>query len=269
LLMVLTSTESPIVVVVSESMEPAYYRGDLLILSNKYRDWDEWSLPWTGKKEKPPIFDETFLTTNPPPNKSPSFFVRASPSTLVSASENRPRRRKPVRESSKPSAQQQQQPRLQRKIHPYTGQPLQEYEQVRGLDPRRLPPHAFTMEYNNPWRHFQKLLQVEPGDVCVFRTIDNPIPIVHRVIHIRAHPNGEFDFLTKGDNNVVDDSQGLYRHGVKWLHQDNIVGCARGYVPYIGYATILMTEDSRVKLVVIFLLFVSVIISTVQGRESS
>jgi signal peptidase len=36
-LMLLTKSESPIVVVLSGSMEPAYYRGDILFLTH----WDE------------------------------------------------------------------------------------------------------------------------------------------------------------------------------------------------------------------------------------
>uniref|UniRef100_A0A914SBY8 Signal peptidase complex catalytic subunit SEC11 n=1 Tax=Parascaris equorum TaxID=6256 RepID=A0A914SBY8_PAREQ len=37
-LMVVTGSESPIVVVLSGSMEPAFYRGDLLLLTNDYSD---------------------------------------------------------------------------------------------------------------------------------------------------------------------------------------------------------------------------------------
>lgn len=36
--MVITGSESPIVVVLSGSMEPAFYRGDLLVLTNDLSD---------------------------------------------------------------------------------------------------------------------------------------------------------------------------------------------------------------------------------------
>uniref|UniRef100_A0A1I7WPA6 Signal peptidase complex catalytic subunit SEC11 n=1 Tax=Heterorhabditis bacteriophora TaxID=37862 RepID=A0A1I7WPA6_HETBA len=37
-LMVITGSESPVVVVLSGSMEPAFFRGDLLLLTNDYSD---------------------------------------------------------------------------------------------------------------------------------------------------------------------------------------------------------------------------------------
>lgn len=39
--------------------------------------------------------------------------------------------------------------------------------------------------------------------------------------------NGHVKFLTKGDNNAVDD-RGLYKQGQHWLEKKDVVGRARG-----------------------------------------
>lgn len=41
--------------------------------------------------------------------------------------------------------------------------------------------------------------------------------------------NGAVKFLTKGDNNQVDD-RGLYAPGQLWLQKKDVVGRARGWV---------------------------------------
>jgi signal peptidase len=51
-------------------------------------------------------------------------------------------------------------------------------------------------------------------------------------------------FLTKGDNNSVDD-RGLYAPGQLWLTKKDIVGRARGLLPY-GTITLLNQQQSRV-----------------------
>lgn len=48
--------------------------------------------------------------------------------------------------------------------------------------------------------------------------------------------------LTKGDNNAYDDSTGLYAPQQKWLKNEDIHGKVKGYLPYIGYMTIILTE---------------------------
>ena len=61
-----------------------------------------------------------------------------------------------------------------------------------------------------------------------------------------ANDNNSIKFLTKGDNNNVDD-RGLYAHGQVWLDRKDVVGRARGYVPYIGIVTIIMNEYPELK----------------------
>lgn len=58
--------------------------------------------------------------------------------------------------------------------------------------------------------------------------------------------NGTVKFLTKGDNNSVDD-RGLYAPGQLWLTKKDIVGRARGLLPYVGMVTIYMNEYPKVK----------------------
>lgn len=57
---------------------------------------------------------------------------------------------------------------------------------------------------------------------------------------------GEQELLTKGDNNPSDDLV-LY-NGMKHLKKSHIVGKVSGYVPYVGYATILMVSPFFVSL---------------------
>lgn len=42
-----------------------------------------------------------------------------------------------------------------------------------------------------------------------------------------SRENGDIKFLTKGDNNAVDD-RGLYKQGQHWLEKKDVVGRARG-----------------------------------------
>jgi signal peptidase I len=47
--------------------------------------------------------------------------------------------------------------------------------------------------------------------------------------------------LTRGDNNEADDI-GLYPPGQRFLYGSDIVGAVKGYMPYIGYTTIILSE---------------------------
>jgi signal peptidase len=55
-------------------------------------------------------------------------------------------------------------------------------------------------------------------------------------------------FLTKGDNNNVDD-RGLYAPGQLWLSPKDVVGRARGFVPHVGIVTILMNDYPKLKVI--------------------
>ncbi|KAJ3200924.1 Signal peptidase complex catalytic subunit [Clydaea vesicula] len=87
------------------------------------------------------------------------------------------------------------------------------------------------------------------------------IPIVHRVteIHINKKTGKQY-ILTKGDNNGPDD-RGLYtqyKHYDNWLHEDHIIGKVKGHFPFLGYITIIFSEQPKLK----YLVFGIMIIST-------
>jgi len=53
--------------------------------------------------------------------------------------------------------------------------------------------------------------------------------------------------LTKGDNNAADDTE-LYARGQSYLdRQKDVVGSVVGYVPFVGYVTILLSEYPWLK----------------------
>uniref|UniRef100_A0A670Z5R2 Signal peptidase complex catalytic subunit SEC11 n=1 Tax=Pseudonaja textilis TaxID=8673 RepID=A0A670Z5R2_PSETE len=87
---------------------------------------------------------------------------------------------------------------------------------------------------------------IRVGEIVVFRIEGREIPIVHRVLKIHEKQNGDIKFLTKGDNNAVDD-RGLYKQGQHWLEKKDVVGRTRGFVPYIGIVTILMNDYPKFK----------------------
>lgn len=87
---------------------------------------------------------------------------------------------------------------------------------------------------------------VRVGEIVVFKVEGRDIPIVHRVIKLHEKSNGTVKFLTKGDNNSVDD-RGLYAPGQLWLMKKDIVGRARGFLPYVGMITIYMNEYPNFK----------------------
>ncbi|NXL16669.1 SC11A peptidase, partial [Setophaga kirtlandii] len=100
---------------------------------------------------------------------------------------------------------------------------------------------------------------IRVGEIVVFRIEGREIPIVHRVLKIHERQNGDIKFLTKGDNNAVDD-RGLYKQGQHWLEKKDVVGRARGFVPYIGIVTILMNDYPKFKYAVLFLLGLFVLV---------
>ncbi|CAL9110029.1 unnamed protein product [Musa acuminata var. zebrina] len=92
---------------------------------------------------------------------------------------------------------------------------------------------------------------IRVGEIVVFNVDGRDIPIVHRVIKVHErHNTGEIQILTKGDNNGEDDRV-LYAHGQLWLEQHHIMGRAVGFLPYVGWVTIIMTEKPIFKYLVI------------------
>ncbi|KAI5287816.1 Signal peptidase complex catalytic subunit [Ascosphaera acerosa] len=95
------------------------------------------------------------------------------------------------------------------------------------------------------------------GEVVVYNVREKEIPIVHRVVRTfeEAHPPAvrgkegrrTVGILTKGDNNVADDTE-LYARGQDFLDREaDLVGSVRGYVPALGYVTIMLSEHPWMK----------------------
>ena len=91
---------------------------------------------------------------------------------------------------------------------------------------------------------------IRVGEIIVFKIEGQDIPIVHRVMKIHEKEDGTIKFLTKGDNNTVDD-RGLYAPGQFWLERKDVVGRARGFLPYVGIVSIKVNEYSKFKYAVL------------------
>ncbi|KAF4122250.1 hypothetical protein GMORB2_7242 [Geosmithia morbida] len=87
------------------------------------------------------------------------------------------------------------------------------------------------------------------GEVVVYNIKDKEIPIVHRVVR-KFGTGEEAKLLTKGDNNVADDTD-LYARGQDYLVRKDIIGSVIGFVPFVGYVTILLSEHPWLKTVML------------------
>ncbi|XP_058098910.1 uncharacterized protein LOC131243521 isoform X3 [Magnolia sinica] len=94
---------------------------------------------------------------------------------------------------------------------------------------------------------------IRTGEIVVFHVEGKDIPIVHRVItvHEKLGTEGEIKVLTKGDNNDKDDRNGVYTNGQLWVQRHHIIGRTIGFLPYVGWATIIMTEKPVIKYLLI------------------
>ena len=109
----------------------------------------------------------------------------------------------------------------------------------------------------------------------VYNVKGKDIPIVHRVV--RSYGEGVVDtqqvdakgkvhekkgkkLLTKGDNNVADDTE-LYARGQSYLdRKEDIIGSVRGYVPAVGYVTIMLSEHPWMKKVMLAIMGLTVML---------
>lgn len=70
--------------------------------------------------------------------------------------------------------------------------------------------------------------------------------------------------LTKGDNNIADDTE-LYARGQDYLdRQEDIVGSVRGYMPMVGYVTIMLSEHPWLKTVLLGMMGLTVMLQREQ-----
>lgn len=80
------------------------------------------------------------------------------------------------------------------------------------------------------------------------------------VIAVNFSGEGDYNALTKGDNNEVND-RGLYEPRQLWLNKKHIMGRIRGFLPYIGILTILLNDYPYLKWSVLGLMGLMVLVS--------
>lgn len=104
---------------------------------------------------------------------------------------------------------------------------------------------------------------IRSGEIVVFHVEGKDIPIVHRVIKVHEHHDTKaVDVLTKGDDNDVDDDEGgIYADDQQWLQQQDVAGRIVGFLPYVGWVTIIMSENPIIKYILIGALGLLVIAS--------
>ncbi|KAJ5773951.1 Signal peptidase I [Penicillium paradoxum] len=117
---------------------------------------------------------------------------------------------------------------------------------------------------------------VEIGEVVVYNVRGKEIPIVHRVVRSFPEVEGRASakkvkeitvdttpnrlLLTKGDNNVADDTE-LYAQDQDHLDRaEDVVGSVRGYIPMVGYVTIMLSEYPWLKTVMLGIMGLMVIL---------
>jgi signal peptidase I len=118
----------------------------------------------------------------------------------------------------------------------------------------------------------------EVGEIVVYNVRGKDIPIVHRVVRSfhsssptspkqadgkggrRQESAPRKQLLTKGDNNVADDTE-LYARGQSYLDRNaDLIGSVRGYVPAVGYVTIMLSEHPWLKTVMLGIMGVMVVL---------
>ncbi|PHH78419.1 hypothetical protein CDD80_6924 [Ophiocordyceps camponoti-rufipedis] len=102
------------------------------------------------------------------------------------------------------------------------------------------------------------LSETQVGEVVVYNVKDKDIPIVHRVVR-KFGTGDKAKLLTKGDNNVADDTD-LYARGQDYLERKDIIGSVVGYVPFVGYVTIMLSEHPWMKTAMLGLMGVLVVL---------
>ncbi|KAJ4305000.1 Signal peptidase complex catalytic subunit [Kalmusia sp. IMI 367209] len=90
-------------------------------------------------------------------------------------------------------------------------------------------------------------LDTQIGEIVVYNVKGKDIPIVHRVVRRFGGGKSPLRLLTKGDNNIADDTE-LYAAGQTHLNRkEDVIGSVVGFVPFVGYVTILLSEYPWLK----------------------
>lgn len=82
---------------------------------------------------------------------------------------------------------------------------------------------------------------------------------VDTVMFANTFTSDKAKFLTKGDNNVADDTE-LFAKGQDYLERTDIIGSVIAYVPFVGYVTILLSEYPWLKTVMLGIMGLMVVL---------
>ncbi|KAI5853901.1 signal peptidase complex catalytic subunit SEC11 [Tricharina praecox] len=98
------------------------------------------------------------------------------------------------------------------------------------------------------------------GEIVVYNVVGKDIPIVHRVVRRHKGETTPLNLLTKGDNNHADDTE-LYARNQFYLDREKeVIGSVVGYIPFVGYVTILLSEHPWAKSVLLGIMGLLVIL---------
>jgi signal peptidase len=86
-----------------------------------------------------------------------------------------------------------------------------------------------------------------------------PNRVVEQRTDSPTHRSSETKLLTKGDNNAADDTE-LYAKGQDYLSRGDIIGSVVAYIPFVGYATIMLSEHPWLKTVMLGLMGLMVVL---------
>ena len=240
-----THSESPVVVVLSGSMEPAFKRGDILFLSLK-------------KKEKKTKKRISFS------DNSNSIVGGGGVATTTTTTTTKKKKKKNEEEEERGEEERtrvgeiivfsidgREIPIVHRVIkshyHPYSNASL-----------------TSSSSSSSPQSSFDKADDDSSGSIgsgSGSSYDDNGRDDENSSLSSPS-PSFKHEMLTKGDNNYMDDI-GLYAPGQKWLNEKHVMGRTVGYLPHVGKATILMNDHPMIKYALILVLGLLVI----SGKE--
>lgn len=82
---------------------------------------------------------------------------------------------------------------------------------------------------------------------CFFLRAADDGSFCRSLIANSRHRKTPLKLLTKGDNNLADDTE-LYASGQSYINRkEDVVGSVVGFVPFVGYVTILLSEYPWLK----------------------
>ncbi|TID25172.1 signal peptidase complex catalytic subunit sec11 [Venturia nashicola] len=103
-------------------------------------------------------------------------------------------------------------------------------------------------------------MDTQIGEVVVYNVRGKDIPIVHRVVRRFGGGETPLQLLTKGDNNAADDTE-LYARNQNYLTREtDVIGSVIGYVPMVGYVTILLSEYPWLKTAMLGIMGLTVVL---------